>query len=68
MQGGCIIILKMITQVTSRSHRMSVEFHSDRRVTGTGFLAKWKKVKSNMLMWMITTCHSNIEEGQTKNR
>ena len=49
MQGGCIIILKMITQVTSRSHRMSVEFHSDRRVTGTGFLAKWKKVKSNML-------------------
>merc|ERR1711962_1656645 len=31
-------------KVTSRSHRMSVEFHSDRRVTGTGFLAKWKKV------------------------
>merc|ERR1712223_523442 len=33
-----------LKKVISRSHRMSVEFHSDRRVTGTGFLAKWKKV------------------------
>ena len=48
--------LKMITQVTSRSHRMSVEFHSDRRVTGTGFLAKWKKVEMKMFTWMMITC------------
>ena len=46
----------MVTQVTSRSHKMSVEFHSDRRVTGTGFLAKWKKVEMKMFTWMMITC------------
>ena len=60
--------LKMITQVTSRSHRMSVEFHSDRRVTGTGFLAKWRKVmmKMKMFTWMTITCLSHIKECQKK--
>ena len=56
----------MVTQVTSRSHKMSVEFHSDRRVTGTGFLAKWKKVEMKMFTWMTITCLSHIKECQKK--
>ena len=39
-------------QVISRTNRMSVKFHSDRSVTGTGFSATWRKV---IVMVMIKT-------------